>query len=201
MSSQNKAHSINLTRNTNGTKTLTFTMYSQYIDHITGKKVINPFVAHLKNEVILKLFYKNEWHDFVIKTCAENSENYTYQYTASDLHINELSKNGFNLTMDPALNNDTGTLCELGQTVLHGTDWTVNIENSHISVQTIDESLVRLSIPANKQIVATLVKDPDKVNPKGVVLQKNVTIPATVSDSPTIIHAFYSSCKNQPKRF
>ena len=68
-------------------------------------------------------------------------------------------------------------------------------------MQTVDEALVRLIIPANTQITATQIIDPDPENPKGVSSVHNVTIPETVSNQPTVIHAFYSSCKNKPKRF
>jgi hypothetical protein len=55
----------------------------------------------LSNEKKIKLFYKKqyeeegEWYDFIIKTIQENSQNKTFTYTAKQLYINELGKNGF----------------------------------------------------------------------------------------------------------
>jgi len=57
-----------------------------------------------------------------------------YDFTASDLHINELSKNGFNLEINQELNNNYGTLTELGKRILKDTDWEIDVENSHCSV-------------------------------------------------------------------
>ena len=42
--SQSRAINPKLVENVNGTHTLTFSMYYQYKDNMTGEKVINPFV-------------------------------------------------------------------------------------------------------------------------------------------------------------
>jgi hypothetical protein len=52
-----------------------------------------------------------------------------------------LSKNGYDVTLDEALNNNLGTLKELAETVVAGTDWDVETD---FFVQTIEENLVYL---------------------------------------------------------
>ena len=46
-----------------------------------------------------------------------------YTYTASSLHIEELSKNGFNLEFKTDLENNQGTIFELGDRIVDGTEW------------------------------------------------------------------------------
>jgi hypothetical protein len=133
MESQNKAHNLKLTRSTKGATSLSFSMYSKYISNISGETVYNPFCQYLKNEAKLKLKHGNKWYDFIIKGCVEKTQNNTYEYTATDAHINELSKNGFNLELDSSLYNNEGTIEELGARILADTDWEIDT-SSHKSV-------------------------------------------------------------------
>jgi hypothetical protein len=55
-------------------------MYKKYIDQVTGQKVTNPFVDWLVNERKVKLFYDNEWYDFIVKNISETSTDYLYVY-------------------------------------------------------------------------------------------------------------------------
>jgi hypothetical protein len=41
------------------------------------------------------------------------------------LFVNELSKSGFNLEFDTELENNQGTIVELGRRVLEGSDWQI----------------------------------------------------------------------------
>jgi hypothetical protein len=70
----------NFVRNVNGQKKLTFKMYKQYTDNITGVKVFNPFSNYLKNETKVKLYYEDKWYDFYVKNIVENSSTYLYTY-------------------------------------------------------------------------------------------------------------------------
>jgi hypothetical protein len=169
-------------------------MYGKYIDNMTGQEVNNPFIPYLHNESMLKLKYDNKWYDLIIKSSTENSTNNSYNYSASDLHINELSKNGFNLVMDQTLNNNCGTLTELGQYVLKDTNWDIDIENSHCSVQTIEEGLVKLR--TSQTIHAYLIDDTKVDEGKGLLTPTYANIPEN-----TVVYGFYSSCKNKPHRF
>lgn len=129
MTSPAKAVSPSFKENINGTKTLTFTLYTNYFDEELEKKVTNPFIKLLVNERKIKLKEiidgKIKWHDLIISDIQENSEDNSFVYSATDLHINELSKNGFELEFDTELENNQGTIDELAEKVLEGTDWTL----------------------------------------------------------------------------
>lgn len=144
MTSPARALSPSLRENVNGTKTLTFMMYTNYYDEDSDKMVSNPFINLLVNERKVKLREGElvdseeedeelvddvrkevKWYDFVITNIQENSENNSFTYTATDLHINELAKNGFNLEFDNELENNQGTVNYLAEKILEGTDWTV----------------------------------------------------------------------------
>ena len=112
--------------NVNGSYTLTFSMYYKYFDEDEMDYVENPFVQFLHNERKIKLFYRNKWYDLIIKNCVEDSSNYTYTYTAKSLYTTELGKNGFKVELDSELENNQGTVTELGKTILKGTDWEIS---------------------------------------------------------------------------
>ena len=114
-----------LTENINGTNTLSFKMYYTYINTETGLREDNPFLKLLINERKVKALWKGKWYDFVVKSVQENSEDKSITYTCKDLYINELSKNGFNLEFSDELQNNQGTVVELAEKVLEGTDWRV----------------------------------------------------------------------------
>jgi hypothetical protein len=84
MTYQGKAIEPQFTKRANGEKKLSFKMYKQYIDNITGDKVVNPFCDYLINERKVKLNYENKWYDFVIKNIAENSVTHLYSYSLED---------------------------------------------------------------------------------------------------------------------
>ena len=135
MTSMARAISPQFRENINGTKQLIFTLYTNYLDEETGKKVTNPFIKLLVNERKIKLkeggklvsgvWKEAKWHDLVITDIQENSSDNSFTYTATDLHINELAKNGFNLEFDNELENNQGTVDELAEKILAGTDWKV----------------------------------------------------------------------------
>ena len=144
MTSQYRALEPKLKRKVNGSNELTFKMHRKFKDDVTGEEVTNPFVDLVVNEAKLKLKYKDKWYDFIVKNVSQDSNNATYTYTATDLHINELSKNGFNLVLDNSLMNNTGTVTELSNLVLQGTGW--HSEGATL-VQHIEEQLVEMSSP------------------------------------------------------
>jgi hypothetical protein len=55
-----------------------------------------------------------------------------YSYELEDAIVNELSKNGFGVTLNAELMNNMGTNRELASTVLAETDWTVSPESEII---------------------------------------------------------------------
>lgn len=123
MDSKYAAVNAQLKTNVNGSVTLTFTMYYKLFDEDAMDFVINPLAAALTNERKIKLHFRDKWYDMVIKNCVEDSSSYSFTYTCSDIYINELSKNGFKVELDAKLENNQGTVTEVAETILSGTDW------------------------------------------------------------------------------
>jgi hypothetical protein len=192
MQSQNRALEPTLTRNVNGSKKFSFKICKRYKDSITGETIINPFAEYLISERKIKLEYDGEWFDFIIKNISEDSSKYIYTYQCEDALVNELSKNGFGVKLDSESVNNSGTLQKIAETVLEDTDWEVS---SDVIVQTIEEPLVYIQIPANTTIIPVLDQDEnDKTN--GV----SQGTPIKLTKSSRVL-AFYSSCRNKPVHF
>ena len=181
----------NFVRNVNGQKKLSFKMYKKFVDNITGEKVDNPFSNMLVNETKVKLHYEGKWYDFYVKNIVENSSTYLYTYQLEDVWVQELSKNGYGVTLDEEKRNNLGTVKTLAETVMEGTDWKVV---SEAFVEKVEESLVYLRV--NKDISATrLLDQSDSALDEGLD-----TTTATIPNNSTIL-GFYSSCQNRPHRF
>ena len=191
-----RAYDIALTRNVNGSKSLTFKLAYVYTDVQTGQKVSNPFVGMLANETKIKLHQidKNKWHDFIIKNISEDTKSHICTYQAEDQFVNELSKNGFGVILDREKQNNINTNIGLAQEVLKDTDWVVDAENSDVNVQLQDEALYLIQIPAFLPVKRIL--DPD--NEKGTTIGDATLTPSGVNNYAL---AFYSSCHGKPKRF
>ena len=157
MDSPIRAFAPKLTRQINGTKTLTFQIYNRYYDEDEEEFKLNPFLSLLTNERKVKLYYDNKWYDFIIKDSQEQSENNIFTYTCKDLYINELSKNGYSLTFDTTLENNLGTITELGSKIVEGTDWEIDIENSDLIQQKEKETLYECTL--GREIIATCLWD------------------------------------------
>jgi hypothetical protein len=146
-----RAVSGKLVSNVNGSNTLTFNMYSKYYDEKTEEFYDNPFLKLLVNERKVKLRYGAlgsadcKWYDFVIKDVKENSENKTFSYTCKDLFINELSKSGFNIQLDPELENNMGNITTLAEVILDESDWRLGRDNAVIS-QAKEEPLYAIKL-------------------------------------------------------
>lgn len=178
-----------LVRKINGENTLTFTMYYQYIDPVTGQKEYNPFNKYMVNERKIKLRLgpatedpddpEVEWFDFLIKNVQENSETKVFTYTCKDQFVNELSKSGFELVFDNELENNMGTVEELGEHILEGSDWRLG-DQSSVLEQYVEEPLYRLVVGSD------LTAADMKVSEKEFTLSKNA-----------VIYAFYSQITNQ----
>lgn len=179
MESANKVFDIVLTENVNGEKTLTFSLMYRYFDELTGDFVVNPYYKYLLNERKVKLYYNDEWFEFLIKECDESSEDYIYRYTARELFSLELSKTGYDVTLDQSLNNNQGTIVELAEKVLENTDWQVDKENSDLLQQYVSEPLYQCTVE-NQFLAKNLKTDTD------------ITIEAN-----EIIYVFYSYINNK----
>lgn len=142
MTAQACAIEPTLTENINGTHTFTFKMFYTYTDTITGEKYENPFSKLLTNERKIKVKWKNKWYDFVIKNIDEDSAGKSTTYTCTDLFINELGKNGYNLIFDTELENNIGTAGELVQKVLENTTWRYDTSSDEL-IQKIKEAVYK----------------------------------------------------------
>lgn len=151
LSSPCRAYNPKLEQNINGTNTFSFEMFQLYRENFVydGKDEVltNPFLALLSNERKIKVFWKDKWYDFVIKNISEDTSSRKNTYTCQDLYINELSKNGFNLTFDSELGNNEGTAQELVAKVLEGTDWTLDEKGSQGIQQKKEEPVFEFRLP------------------------------------------------------
>lgn len=136
-----RAFEPKLVRQTNGTNTLTFQMFYRYYDDEDNTFKLNPFTNLMVNERKIKLSYDGNWHDLIIKQIQEDSQKYTFTYTCQDLYITELSKNGYSLVFDTELENNMGTITELGAEVLKGTEWFVDAEACDVLIQKNEEAV------------------------------------------------------------
>ena len=135
MEAQARALEPNLVEEINGTHTFTFKMFYTYVDNETGETYSNPFGKYLINERKVKVLWKNQWYDLVIKKCQEDTSKKSITYTCTDLFINELSKQGYSLEFDIELENNIGTAAELAKTTLEGSTWQYDDEASTPIIQ------------------------------------------------------------------
>ena len=192
-----RAYDISQKRNVNGTRNLSFKLSYTYIDTTTGEKVANPFVGMLTNETKIKLKHKGKWYDYLIKNIAEDSKSHTCTYSAEDLFVNELSKNGFGAVLDREKENNIGTNEELAKRILEeDTDW--RVEGSDVNVQTQVETLYLLSVSHGTNMGYNL---PDPENEQGVGEPESAGTFYSSSEDPAYVLAFYSSCSGKPRRF
>ena len=157
MDSSIRATSGKLVSSINGSNTLTFNIQSHYYDEETKELVKNPFLKFLVNERKIKLRHGSlidkdcKWYDFVIKDIQADSENKTLTFTCKDLFINELSKSGFNIQLEPKLENNMGNIVKLAEYVLDESDWKVGDSNDVIQ-QTKEEALYQIKL--NRDLTA-----------------------------------------------
>jgi len=107
--------------NINGTEILTFDIYYQYEEN--GEIIRNPLSNLIIDERKIKLKYENKWYDFIVKKDEEKGREYKYSYTCTGLAANELGKTGFSIELDTELENNIGTVQQLGEKILEGSDW------------------------------------------------------------------------------
>ena len=173
MTSPCRAYNPKLVENINGTNSFTFEMFYTYRENNGAEANVdqqNPFLNLLVNERKIKCKWKDKWYDFIIKNCQEDSSGKKITYTCQDLYINELSKNGFSLTFDNELENNTGTAPELVKKVLKGTDWMLS-ENNDIIQQEKEEPVYEVKLLQN--LIANKDSSPKETN---VTIPKDATI-------------------------
>lgn len=146
MTAQTRAIDPVLIENINGTKTLTFSIYYRYIDNFDGIEKINPFIKLLIAERKIKLHWKNEWYDFIIKNKVESSDKHSFYYTCESLAANELTKTGYHIEFDTELVNNTDTIWNLASTVIEGTDWRLANQSGKNFRETVEEPGYKVSL-------------------------------------------------------
>ena len=123
-----------ISQNVNGVKKFSFKMHSKFFDNSTGMWTSNKFIPYLINEREISLSITKDGtpksYDFILKNITEDSKTHTNTYQFEDALVQELAKNGFNVTLDEKLGNNTGNLEELASYVLADTDWEVEVEGT-----------------------------------------------------------------------
>ena len=124
MTGLNRVYDPVFNKKTNGERTLSFSLRYKYFDPYIGNDgIINPFADLLVNERKVKLYYDNQWYEFIIKDHTESSDGLEWTYTCTDAFVLELAKTGYNITFDSELNNNQGTAAELAKETLKDTEW------------------------------------------------------------------------------
>lgn len=143
MTAPHRAYNPILTKNVNGEIRFSFQIAHRYFDETLGQIVTNPIEKYLVNERKVKLLYGDEWYDFIIKNCDESTDGDVFTYELTGLFVNELGKVGYNTVLANELQNNFGTIFELGATAVKDTDWVIDKENSDIIQQYVGEPLYR----------------------------------------------------------
>lgn len=109
----------------NGTHELSFEMPDRFFDSAMGDYVHNEFVDRIFNESKLKLYYRGNWYEFVIKSVSDTKhfKSYMKKYTCTDSFIEELSRNGYGITFDTELHNNVDEIGILSREILEDSVW------------------------------------------------------------------------------
>jgi len=190
MSGPNKVYDPVFTKNTNGEKTLTFSLKYKYFDpYIGNAEVVNPFAALLSNERKVKLKYgkdeegKDQWYEFIVKDHTESNEEYTWTYNCTDAFVLELSKNGYNIEFSADLDNNHGTARELAKKTLEDTDW--KLGGVDLLKQLVEEPIYKATLVSKTGIEIINASEDGKAIP----------------DAGAQVYVFYSYVKNQNGKF
>ena len=191
MTDPGRAHNVIFKKNINGTQIVTFDMFYQYENFETGEIIRNPLINLVVDERKIKLFYEKQWYDFIVKKDDEKGRDYKYSYTCTGLAANELGKTGFNIELDVELENNIGTIQQLGEAVLSGSDWQLASEGQEVIQQTNNEALysIILTSPLNN------IKQLDETTP---IYQEETftTIPSGAR-----IYVYYTPYATQEKDY
>lgn len=192
MDSPLKAYDVSLKELTNGDCTLTFSMLYDY--EKDGERVSNPLFELLKNEIKLKLRRgeeygfididgsinfslleeedtENRWRDFVIKTIDKDSNTHVANIVAKEIFVNELGKNGWSVTLNTELENNYGTVEQLAEKVLDGSDW--KVEKGYSPIERVKEPLFEYQIPEGTSIAAVAMRKGDNGSNEKITISAN----------------------------
>lgn len=154
-----------LVKNINGLQDLTFTIPRWYMDN--GERVMNPLLSELTEEKKVKLQTKVgekvQWHDFIIKGITEQKEGMTNQYSCKELATLELSKRGVDTLLNIELENNYGTIGELGNRILANSGYSVATDGD-IPYATTDEVLYQMKVTSEFTAQNTLTGESQSIN-------------------------------------
>lgn len=122
-----KAFNIEFYSKIDGTHELSFDLPSTYFDVDAGKTVDNELVKLVSNKCKIELIVEDKTYFMVINNCVDKEEKggmISRSYSCTDAFIEELSKTGYGIVFsDEVEGNGLGTIHELAEQVVAGTEW------------------------------------------------------------------------------
>lgn len=115
--------------------------------------------------------YDNRWRDFVIKTIDKDSNTHVANIVAKEIFVNELGKNGWSVTLNTELENNYGTVEQLAEKVLDGSDW--KVKKGYSPIERVKEPLFEYKIPEGTSIAAVAMRKGDDGNNKKINISAN----------------------------
>ena len=115
--------------------------------------------------------YDNRWRDFVIKTIDKDSNTHVANIVAKEIFVNELGKNGWSVTLNTELENNYGTVEQLAEKVLDGSDW--KVKKGYSPIERVKEPLFEYKIPEGTSIAAVAMRKGDDGNNGKITISAN----------------------------
>lgn len=115
--------------------------------------------------------YDNRWRDFVIKTIDKDSNTHVANIVAKEIFVNELGKNGWSVTLNTELENNYGTVEQLAEKVLDGSDW--KVKKGYSPIERVKEPLFEYKIPEGTSIAAVAMRKGDDGSNKKINISAN----------------------------
>lgn len=120
-----RATNVHFRKLLNGTHVLTFQMPIRFFNSEVGDYVQNELIENLFNEQKIKLKFKNQWYEMVVKSINEkkNFKSVMKDFTCSDGFIDELSRTGYDIYLDPEANNSVNEIHDFMDETLKNSIW------------------------------------------------------------------------------
>lgn len=115
--------------------------------------------------------YDNRWRDFVIKTIDKDSNTHVANIVAKEIFVNELGKNGWSVTLNTELENNYGTVEQLAEKVLDGSDW--KVKKGYSPIERVKEPLFEHKIPEGTSIAAVAMRKGDNGSNEKITISAN----------------------------
>lgn len=115
--------------------------------------------------------YDNRWRDFIIKTIDKDSNTHVANIVAKEIFVNELGKNGWSVTLNTELENNYGTVEQLAEKVLDGSDW--KVKKGYSPIERVKEPLFEYQIPEGTSIAAVAMRKGDNGSNEKINISAN----------------------------